>query len=275
MADNNVPIVSKVPSVVTALRVCNFVTMKTGDALRCPPIVTMFIEEAEAYGINWAALFCQAIVETGWFSSPIYKSKGNLFGLGAVDHDPSNQAISFESERPAVRAGVQHMAMFAGLDKIKTLPSEGFVLHTTRELSGQGYFGVVKNFDQLGGKSKDITKWASDPLYGQKIVSLYQQLLEFCAKEALGRPDLLPPILEKKSEELPIPPTPTPLEIHKETHSVLMAPEQFVSKTKRQIQFWIAVVGSILAVASIAIPPPVYAILQMVLRFLKHFLENM
>lgn len=49
------------------------------------------------YGIPWETVMAQGIVESASGTSAIARDKNNLFGLGAVDSDPYNKALSFSS----------------------------------------------------------------------------------------------------------------------------------------------------------------------------------
>lgn len=144
-----------------------------------------FQELCECVGnLNWLGLWCMAIIETGYFSSTIFKQKKNLFGLAAVDKNPLGEAASFETIHDAVLAGVQHLAVYAGHHDFEKKPQGQFVLQRTSDIRKWGFFGIVEYFNQLGGKDiNGRVKWASNPNHGKQIASLYEEILTFSKKK--------------------------------------------------------------------------------------------
>ena len=145
-----------------------------------PVQVEDFIKHCEVAGVNWVGLFCMAILETGYFTSHIFKTKKNMFGLGAIDSDPLGGAASFQDESAAILAGAQHLAVYAGVSGYKKKPHYEFILQRTAKIREWGYFGIVRHFSDLGGKDlKGRVKWASNPKHGEIVERLYLEIEEF------------------------------------------------------------------------------------------------
>lgn len=210
------------------------------DPLRrmCPPVLVTFKEECEAVGVDYLILFSQFCLETGFGKSELYRKKLNMFGLGAVDSDPNGQGASFRSFREAIRAGAQHLAVYAGSPKIQSLKKEDFILERTHKLKAWGYFGIVKELTELGGADLDgKIKWASDPDYGIKLLKLYESNVAFALKENSNpKPPLLPP----EPITLPIPPMPKPIETApKKPSKPIIPPGSDLGKIIGKIPWWL------------------------------------
>jgi hypothetical protein len=179
--------------------------IKTGR--ECPVDVSMFRREAYRVGVNFLGLYCMAIIETGYFTSEIFKTKKNMFGLGAVDSDPVGGAATFGSYLEAVRAGAEHLAVYGGSRSVKDWAVSQFVLERTGQVKKWGYFGVVTEFGEMGGKdAKGRVLWASNPQHGAQIERMYGEILGYCIgryNDAPRTPDEPP---RKTPEPNPAPP---------------------------------------------------------------------
>lgn len=177
--------------IVSGQTVIDWFKEKKGESLPVP--IDEFISIAEDCGVNWLGLFCMALVETGYFTSEIFKTKKNMFGLGAVDSDPLGGAASFQTYSNGIKAGAQHLAVYAGVSSFKKMPHYDFILQRTAKLRDWGYFGIVKDFNDLGGvDSRGRIKWASNPEHGKIVERLYFEI-EAYAEEVTEAP----PVLEK------------------------------------------------------------------------------
>lgn len=157
----------------------------------CPVSVDLFRVESGKLGLHWVGLFAMAIIETGYFRSEIFKTKKNMFGLGAVDSDPAGGAAKFDSDAVAVRAGAEHLAVYAGAEAVKLWPDSRFVLERTAKLRQWGYFGLIQHFSELGGVTDDSrVKWASNPNHGKQIETLITEIIAYC--KANAQPDTPP-----------------------------------------------------------------------------------
>lgn len=167
------------------------------------PVDAAIIKKAgDLCQVNWLGLYCMAIIETGWFTSKIFKNNRNMFGLGAVDSDPERSASVFFDYKEAALAGAQHLAVYSGVPDFKNLPVGRFVLERTAKIRDWGYFGLVKEFKDLGGKTDDNkVKWASNPEHGKQIEGLYSQILSYCIDNY--QPPQKPETPEPPKEEPP------------------------------------------------------------------------
>lgn len=159
----------------------------------------LFKKAGEECGVNWLGLWCMAMVETGYFTSKIFREKGNMFGLGAVDSDPHGGAASFVTPQEAVLAGAQHLAVYAGVPSFKLKPEEKFILKRTSDIRKWGYFGLIKEFKDLGGKNTEgKVLWASNPNHGKSVEFLIAEILATAPKEPESpKPPEAPPAVPK------------------------------------------------------------------------------
>lgn len=161
-------------------------------ATESPIDASLFELVGDRYGVNWLGLWAMSIVETGWFSSRLLKEKKNLFGLGAVDSNPDS-APSFVSLEESALAGAQHIAVYAGSQKVRDLPETAFVLGRTYQLLRWGWFGICQEFGELGGKDKDgKVKWASNPDHGRQVENLISRVTQY-ALEVEVKPEPVEP----------------------------------------------------------------------------------
>lgn len=156
--------------------------------------------------VNWLGLYCMAIVETGWFTSKIFKNNRNMFGLGAVDSNPEKSASVFFDHAEAALAGAQHLGVYAGVPVFKSMPVNKFVLERTGKIRDWGYFGIITDFKELGGKADDgKVKWASNPKHGEQVEKLYSNILTYCLDnyQPSPKPPVTPEAPEPPKKELP------------------------------------------------------------------------
>jgi hypothetical protein len=160
---------------VTPKLVDSWFRQKTGrDA---PVSAALFRKHADEIGVHWLGLYCMSIVETGYFVSRIFEQKKNLFGLGAIDSDAYAGAALFKNYDDAVLAGAQHLAVYAGADSAKDKPESWFLLERTFKLKSWGFFGLIHEFWELGGKSADgKILWASNPQHGTTVENLIGEI---------------------------------------------------------------------------------------------------
>lgn len=141
-----------------------------------------FKQFADELGLNWLGLYCMAIIETGYFTSQIMQTKNNLFGIGAVDSDPLGGAQKFDSLQHGIEAGAQHLAVYAGVEQVRQWPERKFIAKRSYQLVGWGYFGIIKEFSDLGGKDDGgRVKWASNPEHGKQVEKLIAEISAFKA----------------------------------------------------------------------------------------------
>ena len=124
-----------------------------------------YIEEAAAEGINSDVAFAQMCLETGYlrFGGLVQPEFHNYCGLGAMDAEHPGEI--FETEELGVRAHIQHLQAYATTEEV--------VLH--KELVDPRYNWVhkTKYIEDIFGLAGN---WASDPLYGEKLDGILNQL---------------------------------------------------------------------------------------------------
>ena len=121
------------------------------------------IDQARAENVKPEVLFAQAMLETGWlqFGGSVKAEQCNFGGLGATGN--GNPGNSFETVEIGLRAQAQHLKAYA----------------STEPVNGPCYdirFGYVARGSAPTVQDLGNGKWASDPLYGVKIMSIINSL---------------------------------------------------------------------------------------------------
>jgi N-acetylmuramoyl-L-alanine amidase len=124
----------------------------------------LYREEAAIEGVNHDIAFCQMLVETNslHFGGGLNPVQNNFGGLGSPTGGP--EGSSFPTARIGVRAQIQHLKAYGGLEPLiqsQVDPRFQFVRR-----------GVAPLVDQLTGR------WNSDPDYGRKILAFMRRLYE-------------------------------------------------------------------------------------------------
>jgi beta-N-acetylglucosaminidase len=149
----------------TAEELNRFVAAYRSDS----PLKTLgeaFKKAEEKYNVNALYLLAHAIHESGWGTSQIAKEKKNLFGIQAVDSDPLNSAMTFNSFEDCIN----YMA--------QTMISNGYA-----NPESWRYNGAV-----LGDKTIGFNvRYASDPYWGQKIAGLMYRADKFLGWKDWGK----------------------------------------------------------------------------------------
>lgn len=128
-----------------------------------PDIAELYIEEAAKEGVNHDIAFCQMCLETGnlQFGNQVNANQNNFCGLGALDG--GDEGASFNDVRTGVKACIQHLKAYGDDDAIADPP----VVDPRFNLVGRGSATTV--YDLAG-------KWASDPKYGEKIITILKRV---------------------------------------------------------------------------------------------------
>ncbi|QEN05459.1 hypothetical protein EW093_12290 [Thiospirochaeta perfilievii] len=122
---------------------------------------TIYIEESKIEGINWDIAFVQMCLETGFlrYGGLVESGQNNFCGLGSFDN---KQGASFPTIREGVRAHIQHLKAYSSTEDLN------------RELLDPRFHFVER------GSALDVHdltgRWATDPKYGIKLVSLLQRV---------------------------------------------------------------------------------------------------
>ena len=113
-----------------------------------------FINAANKYNINVGYLVSHAILESGWGTSEIARTKLNLFGFKAVDSNPLEGAATFKT----LAEGIDYCAWYIDTNYLNA--------------SDWRYFGAF-----VGEKGRGMNvKYASDPYWGESISSIMNRL---------------------------------------------------------------------------------------------------
>ena len=116
----------------------------------------IFIKYQNTYGVNALMAASFAALESGWGKSSIAQNKNNLFGLNAVDSNPSIAADTFESVDSCIK------------DFTSNWMSKRYLNANYTSLFRGGYFG-----DKGSGI---FGKYSSDPYEGEKCASIAENM---------------------------------------------------------------------------------------------------
>ena len=132
-----------------------------------PAIATAFVEMSAIYGIRGDVAICQSILETGWFKfeggTAVKPNQHNYCGLGVTSLGVTGNA--FATIEIGVEAQMQHLYAYACTNAIptgRTLYDPRFKFVTR---------GCAPRWVDLDGK------WCTGTGYGEKILSLWTQLM--------------------------------------------------------------------------------------------------
>ncbi len=129
-------------------------------------IAEAYIEVGERYGIRGDIAFCQAILETGWFTfdrgTAVKPSYHNYCGLGVVKLGVTG--AKFDTIEEGVTAHIQHLYAYASKDDLpdgEKLIDPRFS-HIRR--------GTAHEWSDLNNR------WAMNSVYGSKILKIFSNL---------------------------------------------------------------------------------------------------
>lgn len=127
-------------------------------------ITQLYINEAQAEGINSDIAFCQMVLETNYlrFTGDVKARQNNFAGLGAIGG--GEPGLSFPSAQIGIRAHIQHLKAYANRRPLCSNNVDPRFKKVHRASSPYIY--------GLTGK------WATDPQYGTKIKRNLQKLEE-------------------------------------------------------------------------------------------------
>lgn len=136
-------------------------------------IVELYKEEATMEGIKWDIAFCQALVETGFFTfgGTVVPEQNNFCGLGTTS--ATVRGAYFLTAREGVRAHIQHLKAYCSPELPKTeIIDPRFDLVYKPKKATNSFF---KYWSELNGK------WATGSDYAEKILNLHQQMEKIVA----------------------------------------------------------------------------------------------
>jgi hypothetical protein len=112
-------------------------------------------------GVRGDVAFAQAVLETGGFSSVDAVDRNNFAGIGHCDS--CGQGILFPSPEIGVFGQVELLHIFA---------TGGIAPNPALTLVGRAVQGCCPTWESL------THTWATDPIYGTQILTLYEGMLE-------------------------------------------------------------------------------------------------
>ena len=135
-------------------------------------IVDLYYQEAGREGLRWDIVFCQALLETGFFrfGGTVVPEQNNFCGLGTTS--ATVRGAYFPTPRDGVRAHVQHLMAYT-TDRLPATP----VIDPRYYLvyKGKVQNGFYPRWSQLNGK------WATGSYYAEKILNLHEQMKKIIA----------------------------------------------------------------------------------------------
>lgn len=147
--------------------ICNFV--RRNNPAFPQEIAEAYLKVGEMYGIRGDMALCQAIIETGWFrfadGTAVRPEQHNYCGMGVTSRGMTGN--SFESIEDGVRAQIQHLYAYCCR---RPIPEGESLLDPRFKLVSRG---VAPNWEDLSNR------WAMNPNYGNQIIRLHQQLVDF------------------------------------------------------------------------------------------------
>ena len=136
-------------------------------------IVDLYYQEAGREGLRWDVVFCQALLETGFFhfGGTVVPEQNNFCGLGTTS--ATVRGAYFATPRDGVRAHVQHLMAYT-TDRLPQTPviDPRYYLVYKPKLQNHSFY---TRWSQLNGK------WATGSYYAEKILNLHEQMKQIVA----------------------------------------------------------------------------------------------
>ena len=139
------------------------------DAPTLEKFCQIYVEEANAEGINGAIAFTQAMKETAWlkFGGDVKIEQNNFAGLGTTGGGVAG--ASFATVREGIRAQIQHLKAYGSKDALKNeCVDPRFSLVTRGSAPYVEWLGQKENPNGYG--------WATSEGYGIDIVKMVKNL---------------------------------------------------------------------------------------------------
>ncbi len=130
-------------------------------------LVNYYYREAGKEGIKWDLAFCQALLETGFFTfgGTVVPEQNNFCGLGTTS--ATVRGSYFLTPALGVRAHIQHLMAYTTLEKPRNI-----IIDPRYELvhNAKCKTGFTKTWGELNGA------WATGKDYGEKILALHEEM---------------------------------------------------------------------------------------------------
>ena len=135
-------------------------------------LVNYFLDEGDKEGVRGDIAFCQSCLETGFFKygGDVLPEQNNYAGIGATGGGVRGN--SFDTPQIGVRAQIQHLKLYGSTEPLNGECVDPRWYEWLR--------GRVTYWMEFGNGN-----WASDPKYGQKIMSNYINLMATTPDAAL------------------------------------------------------------------------------------------
>ncbi|MGH7757938.1 MAG: glucosaminidase domain-containing protein, partial [Candidatus Dormibacteria bacterium] len=91
------------PSGITAKQISEFLALSPFPPDPLSNDVTDFLQAEQEFHVSAIFIVAHAVLETGWGTSQIYLQKHNLFGYGADDSNPFQDAMQFASDAACIQ----------------------------------------------------------------------------------------------------------------------------------------------------------------------------
>lgn len=138
-----------------------------------PGIGAAIIEFCDLWGPDPYMVTAQIVKECAGWQSRIVRDKNNPSGLGAINSDPYNGAVTFATPREGIRATVAHLMVYAAGDG----PWAAFDPRY-QAVRSAGWLGIAHVWRDLNGR------WASPGIgYGESIANQANQIVAFAETE--------------------------------------------------------------------------------------------
>lgn len=135
-------------------------------------IVELYYQEASREGLKWDIVFCQALLETGFFhfGGTVVPEQNNFCGLGTTS--ASVRGAYFPTPRDGARAHVQHLMAYCTprLPATPVIDPRYYLVY-----SGKVKNGFFTRWSQLNGR------WATGSWYAEKILRIHEVMKSIIA----------------------------------------------------------------------------------------------
>lgn len=132
-------------------------------------LAAWYLQFGSTEGVRGDVAFAQAVLETGGFSSPDAVNLSNFAGIGHCDS--CSQGWAFPSPAMGVLGQVQLLRIFADSGPGPSgAPGPVLPQLTTADQYESGCCSTVESLTGV---------WATDPTYGEQILSIYSQMLDY------------------------------------------------------------------------------------------------
>jgi hypothetical protein len=169
------------PSTLTAVQLSGWFAQNGYEALTSVTIdrlIGWYLSDGATEGVRGDLAFAQAVLETGGFASTDAVTINNYAGVGHCDSCATG--LAFPSPEAGVIGQLQLLRIFADASTVDGLPQPLAIAALAP--GSQSSRGCCTTWPSLTGV------WATDPDYGQKILTIYVRMLAY----ALARPPVAP-----------------------------------------------------------------------------------